>query len=758
MGQKFGTFKGVFVPSTEAILGTVLFLLLPTLTGDVGLAGMLLVVVMAHSVTVATAFSLAECATNLNEVGGGGMYALSKRSLGRAFGGSIGVQLYFAQAASIGFYCIGFAEPLQPLMSPLLAGLPFFEGNAPGDILLQKQILASVVFCLFFVIVIVGADFTLKIQMLILVVLSSSVLMIFLSPFMGLQLDSVPVFASIGNANFFGNRALTVGIFFMAFTQFFPAVTGIDAGVGMSGDLADPKKSLVKGTFSAICVTFCVYIVSTVIYSLMRKDLLVTGYSGGSPAGNMLTDLLGFSGAFPGNLPGLMVLLGILFATSSSALSCFMTAPRTAQSLARDGILPHALNFLKYDFFRGGKEPRFSTCITFFVGISIIWMGSINVAATIVGICFLAVYGWLNGSAFLERVSGNPSFRPTFRGHWLISLYGFLSSIIAIMLFSWVIGVAILVAQYVIFQMLLKYKAENRLEGVWWGVIFSFVSRGLSSLNKIMQGTKNWRPMLTAVAFAGKKNSPHSIAHLSRLIAMYKGVVNLNIIDNGKSSVDINEFSSYNIPVSIIKTGDLTHSVMSLIQTSHLGGLLQNSVLLEFSDKIDWIKVINRILSLNQNMLMLKNGEKYMKNDQVDIWWRGEKNGNFMVLLGYLLLSSMPSEKRSSVSMRIIRKLGPDEARDGAFSEMKLLMEKARLQGEVIILKYSNEPFTETLERISDNADLIMMGVPGDYTERGGARFFNLNEFFFSMEIHRYDRLPAILFVKSAGVMNLVEE
>jgi hypothetical protein len=43
MAIKFGTFKGVFVPSTEAILGTVLFLLLPVLTVQAGLFTMLAV-------------------------------------------------------------------------------------------------------------------------------------------------------------------------------------------------------------------------------------------------------------------------------------------------------------------------------------------------------------------------------------------------------------------------------------------------------------------------------------------------------------------------------------------------------------------------------------------------------------------------------------------------------------------------------------------------------------------------------------------
>lgn len=68
---------------------------------------MLGVIVLAHSVTFATSFSLSDCATNLNNIGGGGMYALSKRSLGKAFGGSIGIQLYLAQVACITIRPVG---------------------------------------------------------------------------------------------------------------------------------------------------------------------------------------------------------------------------------------------------------------------------------------------------------------------------------------------------------------------------------------------------------------------------------------------------------------------------------------------------------------------------------------------------------------------------------------------------------------------------------------------------------------------------
>ena len=154
--KKFGTFKGVFVPSSEAILGTVLFLLLPVLTADVGLIRMLMIIVLAHTVTVATMFSISDIATNLNTIGGGGMYALVKRSLGKAMGGSIGIQLFFAQAASIGFYSIGFAEPLHPILQPFLKDLPLLSGITPEDILFQKQILSSTIFLIFFIIVMFG--------------------------------------------------------------------------------------------------------------------------------------------------------------------------------------------------------------------------------------------------------------------------------------------------------------------------------------------------------------------------------------------------------------------------------------------------------------------------------------------------------------------------------------------------------------------------------------------------------------------------
>ncbi len=755
--KKFGTFKGVFIPSTEAILGTVLFLLMPLLTADVGFIPMLVVILLAHTVTIATAFSLSDCATNLNRIEGGGMYALSKRSLGNAMGGSIGIQLYLAQAASIGFYAIGFAAPLRALIVPHLQMFPLFTGTTPQAVLLQKQLIATAFYLLFFIIVMIGADFTLKLQSLILVILFLSIITIFASPLIPMDYHGAKVFTS--SFNLLGNRPLTLGIFFLTFTQFFPAVTGISTGVGMSGDLKEPKKSIVKGTFSAIFVTLFIYIGIAVLFSFIDKNVLISGYRNNVPFGVILTELFGLGKPFPWNLPGILILLGVLFATASSALSVFMTGPRTAQYLAKDGILPKMFSFLQYDFKRGGNEPRYAVLVTFFVGLVIIWMGDISFAAIVVGILFLVVYGWVNGAAFLERVSRNPTFRPTFRGHWLISLYGFAACIAIITMFDWRIGLFVFVSQYLIFRLILKYKSEGKLEGVWWGFFFTLITRALARLKTIALDSRNWRPIISVYAY--RSGAWSQTALIAERIATYQGWANLNILSappREKEEELPPDTGILKIPSAVIHAADFSKTIISLLQTSNPVGINPNTILLEYNNKIDNVSILDKILSMGKDILLFNGGEKLKRRERLDIWWRGERNGNLMVLLAYIMNRSLIDEGFPPYTVRIIRKLQQEEDIETTRFEITSLLNKARLTGEIMILPFDDTPFTETLEEISGNASLIMMGLPGNYIEKQKRTLFKLNEFFFTKEIKQYDNLPPTLFVRSARHIKLTED
>lgn len=737
----FGTFSGVFVPSFEALFGSVLFLILPMLVGDLGLSQMLLIVVLANTVTIATAFSIGDCASNLERIGAGGMYAVAKRSLGKAFGGSIGIQLFVAQAASIGFYAISFALPLREILGSVPLFADFFVQNNIGTTM-QTQIIATIIAVIAFVAGLIGADFVSKIQMLIFVILSVSVGSILITPFLGIESGGAPVF--LGDFNMGGASIVKLG-FWAAFTMFFPAVTGIDAGVGMSGNLKNPRKSLAKGTFLAIAVTGVGYILVTVIFSMIRPELLVDA------SGNAQSVFSIFRGNW---IIKTLLLMGILFATGSSALAYFLTSPRTVQALAKDNILPRFLSFLGKDFKRGGREPRWGTVMTFLIVIPVIWAGDIEFASMIVGICFLVVYGWVNLAAFFERISGNPSFRPTTKNHWLISLYGFLFSMVVIALFNPWIGIGVFLSQSLIFILLLVFKSHNKLEGVWWGLYFNSLTKGLKRIRKIIQGTKNWRPIIGIFGFRDQEIECRNAMSIGKKIADYKGIVLPNILSTGKDD-DIDAPTGQIVKVN----GDnFDTAILSIAQAAVPGQLNMNTVLLPLDNRVNLISLIEGLMAMGKHVLLYKSGLQSSNDDRpIDVWWKGEENGNLMALLSYIIVQSDLAEKKPKREIRLIRKLFQSENEDRARQEMADLMTSARLQGEILILPEDDKDIHTSIKETSGESSLILIGMPGN-TSPGITRLFSLSKIFFSKELKKYEKdFPPILFVKAADKVNLLE-
>jgi len=744
----FGTFSGVFVPSFEAILGAVLFLILPMLTGAMGLWRMALIIVISNTVTIATAFSISDCVTNIERVGAGGMYAVSRRSLGRAFGGSIGIQLFLAQSASIGFYSIGFAQPLQGI----LLHIPFFNHFLAGyDVLTQKQLIATVVALIAFVFGIIGANFIVKIQMFIFIILILSVVSILITPF--IKIPGVRIFS--GSINWEGISGV-MG-FWAAFTAFFPAVTGIDAGVGMSGNLANPRRSLSKGTFLSILVTFLVYLSVTFVYSLINPDFLRVSPDGQVPS---VVNIFAKIPVIP-----YLLLTGILVATSSSALSYFMTAPRTAQALARDKILPKLFYFLERDFTRNGKEPRLATLFALLVILPIIWSGDVTHASTVVGILFLIVYGWVNFAAFLERISGNPSFRPTSHGHWAISLYGFLLCMIIIALFNVWVGIVVFISQTLIFVLLLKYKSHNRLEGVWWGVVFSALTHAFKQMKIIVQGTKNWRPIVSVFGFVDKPEEVASTVEMGNRIADYQGLIMYNLLKPEKTD-DVKLDLPLDYRIIEVMNDNYSEAILSVVQSALPGGLHVNTALFPIDNRLNYIEIIERMIRAEINVLLYKHGTGYSvkvvgedieRVDRIDVWWKGEENGNLMALLSYIISVSDERTGKGSKVIRLIRKLKGDEEERVAQEEMETLLQRARLKGEILIIPEDEKPIHESIREFSSDAVLILMGMPGEKRE-GIAKIFSLDRLFFTKELERFDHLPPMLFVKASKIIDLFEE
>jgi solute carrier family 12 sodium/potassium/chloride transporter 2 len=78
--KKYGSFAGVFTPSILTILGVIMDLRMGWIVGNAGLFGSIIIVVIAHVISVSTGLSVSSIATD-KKVGPGGIYYILSPSM-----------------------------------------------------------------------------------------------------------------------------------------------------------------------------------------------------------------------------------------------------------------------------------------------------------------------------------------------------------------------------------------------------------------------------------------------------------------------------------------------------------------------------------------------------------------------------------------------------------------------------------------------------------------------------------------------------
>ncbi|XP_032775548.1 solute carrier family 12 member 3 isoform X2 [Strigops habroptila] len=112
---RFGWVKGVMIRCMLNIWGVILYLRLPWITAQAGIALTWLIILMSVTVTTITGLSISAISTN-GKVKSGGTYFLISRSLGPELGGSIGLIFAFANAVAVAMHTVGFAETVRDLL------------------------------------------------------------------------------------------------------------------------------------------------------------------------------------------------------------------------------------------------------------------------------------------------------------------------------------------------------------------------------------------------------------------------------------------------------------------------------------------------------------------------------------------------------------------------------------------------------------------------------------------------------------------
>ncbi|MBD3313043.1 Na-K-Cl cotransporter [Candidatus Woesearchaeota archaeon] len=446
--RSFGAFRGVFVPTFLTIIGVILYLRLGRIVGEAGIAGAIAIVLLAVSITICTGLSLSSITTTIR-IGAGGAFSIISKTLGLEIGGSIGIPLFIAQVFSVVLYIFGFTEAWR-----------FIFPSHPRIIVL------SAVFIMLFALTFMSLKYAIKAQIVV----------------FGLVLLSlVSIFAGGG----WWNHALTIPVigsfriegFWVLFALFFPAVTGLMAGVGMSGELSDPKRQIPKGVISALGVT-------TVIYIIM---IFWFGYSA-SPEQLINNNLAVVDIA----ASGVVVLIGILAATFSSALTTLVAAPRLLQALSENQVFFFNSFFSKKS---SSGDPRNATLFSGIIIAVSLALGNLDSIAPVLTMVFLITYAMINLVVFIEQSMGFVSFRPTFRIPHIVPIYGALGSIIIMFYINIIAGMIALAMLLGVYLLLVRRKLEVKEGYVRSGLLLAVSEWAAKKVMSLAESKKQvWKP------------------------------------------------------------------------------------------------------------------------------------------------------------------------------------------------------------------------------------------------------------------------
>lgn len=674
--SKFGTLGGVFIPNVLTILGVIMFLRTGWVVGNAGIKQALTILVIANAITFLTALSLSAIATN-TKVGGGGAYFLISRSLGLEIGGAIGLPLFLAQAISVAFYIIGFVESLQFLFPAI-----------------DVQLAGTVVLAVLFIISWVGADLAVKTQYFILGALVLSLFAFFLGyhPVPDIEVNLAPAYAAGQN-------------FWTVFAIFFPAVTGIMAGVSMSGDLKDPSRSIPRGTIWAVVVTFVIY----------AAQMIWLGMN--APREELIDNKLVMQKIA---LVPPLIFVGLWAATLSSALASLLAAPRTLQALGNDGVVPRILA-------RGtgpANEPRVALILSLILAEACIMAGNLDLIAPVISMFFLTTYGMTNLVAGLEALVANPSYRPTFRVHWLLSILGFAGCLFVMFLLHVPATLGAILVSFGIYSALKRKQYQTAWGDFRSGLWFAVTRLGLLQLAQSRQHVRNWRPVL--LVLAGNPKTRQTLVEFASGIEARRGLLFLAHIVTGpwqslilKQPVlqrSLEEFIADNrlsAVAKVVLANDFEHGVSTLLQVSGVGALQPNTVLLGWSEdavkQAEFARTIRHILELQRNLLIHVEAELPRADlaRRIDIWWRARENGSLMLTLAHLLTQA---PRWRDYTIRINRIIQDEAGREQADTSTRQMIADARIEAESNVI-VSGEPPLEVIGRESEKAELCFVGI-----------------------------------------------
>ncbi len=716
--KKFGTFAGVFTPSILTILGVIMYMRLGWVVGNSGLFGTIAIIFIAHVIAVTTGLSVSSVATD-KKIGAGGIYYVLSRSMGIPIGGSIGIAIFVGTAFSISLYLIGFSESFNEY---------FGLGMSTNDF----RITASFALLSLTILALISTSVALKAQFFILAAIVISLISIFLgtTEFAPETVNLIPSENSV---------PLEV-----VFAIFFPAVTGFTAGIAMSGDLKDSKKSIPMGTLMAIGAGLLVYLSLAIFLAFaVDPELLKTDY-------NILMKIALFAPA---------VVAGIWGATLSSAIGGILGGPRILQAMSQDLVTPKV--------FGKGKgvndEPVNALLLVFVIAEIGILIGELDVIARLVSMFYLTAYGFINICYFLESWA-NPDFQPSFKIKRWIGLLGFLACFAVMFKLDTTAMLGSLAVIGALYFGLQRKEVKLQSNDVWRSVWENIVNKGLKKIDAKTDENLNWNPNI--ILFSGQSDHQRYLLELGKTVSGRTGMVtNFKLIVDKHDDkplkrteqvvMDVN-FKELGIFARQLKVSNIYEGITNIASTFGFSGVEPNTIMMGWPKGLEnskeYSKMTQTLLHLDYNLLYLDFDlrTKFGNYKTVDLWWRetDSKNAEMMLNIARFIIAS-PRWDNPDIRVLFVNNnnVEPSIIEDKIFALVEDLRVKVGIK--IIDNAVEQKAFYDIIEEESSTTDLTLVGIPNFQIEKQAEFVLKTN--------HLFETIGSTLLVKAANNFNILD-
>jgi len=418
----------------------------------------------------------------------------------------------------------------------------------------------------------------------------------------------------------------------------------------------------------------------------------------------------------------------------------------------------------------GRNEPRIATIISAVIAVIFLMIGELNMVAKIITMFFLITYGSVCLISFIEHFAGNPSYRPTFRTKWYLSLVGVLLCFIIMFQIHPLYALVSIIMLFGIYMVVGYTHRESRSFSIMFqGAMFQMSRWMKISLQKSESKPDkyNWRPSVVAISShaqerAAPKNLLRWLAHhygFGTLIHFIKDKLDsksrLASKAASKELIEQMKSSRSNYSVMTIVSPSFITAVAQAVQFSGISGLDNNTIMFEFNknrmdelpDIVDGCKLAD---IMNFNLCVLRSSEhNFGPRKNIHVWLRVDdyadklKNANLMILISFIIIAHKDWKDCDITIHTVISKAEKDKP----MSQIIRLLSKGRFPIAVKNVKSFTYSSKEHLKKLiyynSRSADLVIFGFKKEDLEKEGAelfkQYFNLKETLFisaNEEIH----------------------